>query len=201
MVRSSGSIQMADPRRTNPVLPMAPSPIRRLVLWPSATRKGLYFDAVRTDTLTKPSMAPRARPSSTCDQEGCQLWLGPKITYGGDLKRHDPFNEREPEAEGMEQPMTYWVPSIAPSGPDQADERMSIRLEGRPVHAAGMNGPPGLRNLVRHRHGRGKVAGPKDLLTGDDAASRSVNVIQGPDGHSMSPPKDMDGIFRVDVAE
>ena len=60
-----------------------------------------------------------------------------------------------------------------------------------------MNGPAGLE-LVRIRLENGVVTERENLFK-DEYAIR--DVVQSPDGHLYVATKDLDGIFRVDIAE
>ena len=76
---------------------------------------------------------------------------------------------------GMEQPVYYWNPSIAPSGMTFYDGKAFPAWKGS-VFVGAMSG----RQLVRLSMKAGKVVGEEKLLT--DRCKRTKDVSQGPDG-------------------
>ena len=76
---------------------------------------------------------------------------------------------------GMEQPVYYWNPSIAPSGMTFYDGKAFPAWKGS-VFIGAMSG----RQLVRLSMKGGKVVGEEKLLT--DRCKRTKDVSQGPDG-------------------
>ena len=177
--------------------PFADGAVGHPAVWSYGHRnaQGLYFD-VETDTLYETEHGPKGGDELNVIKKGANYgW--PKITYG--VNYDGTIITNETEAEGMEQPLTYWVPSIAPSGLTKLTSDVYPGWKGD-LFTGGMNGPAGLK-LVRIDMEGGKVVGREDLLTGDDAGFPIRDVIQGPDGHLYVATKDMDGIFRVDVAE
>lgn len=116
----------------------------------------------------------------------------PKITYG--VNYDGTIITRETEAEGMAQPATYWVPSIAPSGLAFLTSDVYPGWQGD-LFAGGMNGPDGLV-LVRINLEDGMVNGTETLLKGELSIR---DVVQGPDGHLYVADRGTNGIFRVDV--
>jgi glucose/arabinose dehydrogenase len=76
---------------------------------------------------------------------------------------------------GMEQPVYYWNPSIAPSGMTFYDGKAFPAWKGS-VFIGAMSG----RQLVRLSMKAGKVVGEEKLLT--DRCKRTKDVSQGPDG-------------------
>ena len=76
---------------------------------------------------------------------------------------------------GMEQPVYYWNPSIAPSGMIFYDGKAFPAWKGS-VFIGAMSG----RQLVRLSIKGGKVVGEEKLLT--DRCKRTKDVSQGPDG-------------------
>ncbi len=154
--------------------------------------QGLYYD-VETDTLYETEHGPKGGDELNVIRKGANYgW--PKITYG--VNYDGTVITDKTEAEGMEQPLTYWVPSIAPSGLTKLTSDVYPGWKGD-LFTGGMNGPAGLK-LVRIDMEDGKVVGREDLFDGEYPIR---DVIQGPDGHLYVATKDMDGIFRVDVAE
>lgn len=150
--------------------------------------QGLYFDAV-TNTLWATEHGPRGGDELNIVQPGTNYgW--PKITYG--VNYDGTIITKETEAEGMTQPETYWVPSIAPSGLAMVTSDKYPGWEGD-LFSGGMNGPDGLV-LMRIDLKDGKVAGTEALLKGESSIR---DVVQGPDGYLYVANKDFDGIFRV----
>jgi aldose sugar dehydrogenase len=174
--------------------PFADGAVGNPAVWSYGHRneQGLYYDA-ETDTLYETEHGPKGGDEFNIIRKGANYgW--PKITYGVDYD--GTIITDQTEAEGMEQPLTYWVPSIAPSGLTKLTSDVYPGWKGD-MFTGGMNGPAGLK-LVRIDMEDGKVAGREDLLV-DQYPIR--DVIQGPDGHLYVATKDMDGIFRVDLAE
>ena len=174
--------------------PFADGAVGNPAVWSYGHRneQGLYYDA-ETDTLYETEHGPKGGDEFNIIRKGANYgW--PKITYGVDYD--GTIITDQTEAEGMEQPLTYWVPSIAPSGLTKLTSDVYPGWKGD-MFTGGMNGPAGLK-LVRIDMEDGKVAGREDLFDGEYPIR---DVIQGPDGHLYIATKDMDGIFRVDVAE
>lgn len=177
--------------------PFADGAVGNPAVWSYGHRnaQGLYYDA-ESDTLYETEHGPKGGDEFNIIKKGANYgW--PKITYGVDYD--GTVITDQTEAQGMEQPLTYWVPSIAPSGLVKLTSDVYPDWKGD-MFTGGMNGPAGLK-LVRIDMEDGQVAGREDLLTGDDAGFPIRDVIQGPDGHLYIATKDMDGIFRVDLAE
>ncbi|MFN4183873.1 MAG: PQQ-dependent sugar dehydrogenase [Hyphomonas sp.] len=150
--------------------------------------QGLYFDAA-TDTLWATEHGPRGGDELNIVKPGVNYgW--PTITYG--VNYDGTVITKETEAEGMAQPETYWVPSIAPAGLTMVTSDKYPGWEGD-LFSGGMNGPDGLV-LVRIDLDGSKVAGKENLLKGEMAIR---DVVQGPDGYLYIANKDFDGIFRV----
>lgn len=154
--------------------------------------QGLYFDA-NTDTLYQTEHGPKGGDEFNAISKGANYgW--PAITYGIDY--NGSIISKHTEKEGMEQPLTYWVPSIAPSGLTRLTTDLYTGWKGDFL-VGGMNGPEGLK-LVRLDMQDGEVAGREDLLTGEYSIR---DVIEGPDGHVYLATKDLDGLYRLDIAE
>ena len=150
--------------------------------------QGLYFDAA-TGTLWATEHGPRGGDELNIIKPGVNYgW--PKITYG--VNYDGTVITKETAAEGMVQPETYWVPSIAPAGLTMVTSDKYPGWEGD-LFSGGMNGPEGLV-LVRIDLQDGKVAGKENLLKGELSIR---DVVQGPDGYLYVAGKDFDGIFRV----
>jgi glucose/arabinose dehydrogenase len=97
----------------------------------------------------------------------------PVITYGIDYNGAviSPFKERE----GMEQPMTYWDPSIAPSGLAIYRGTKFPAWSGDLFVGALVN-----RSVMRVDMENGKVAGQEELFR--ELEKRIRDVREGPDG-------------------
>jgi glucose/arabinose dehydrogenase len=150
--------------------------------------QGLYFDGI-TGTLWATEHGPRGGDELNIVKPGVNYgW--PEITYG--VNYDGTIITRETEAEGMAQPETYWVPSIAPAGLTMVTSDKYPGWEGD-LFSGGMNGPEGLV-LMRIDLENGKVAGKEALLKGEMSIR---DVVQGPDGYLYVANKDFDGIFRV----
>ncbi len=154
--------------------------------------QGLYYDKP-SGTLYETEHGPKGGDEFNIIKPGANYgW--PVITYG--VNYDGTIITEETEKEGMEQPLTYWVPSIAPSGLTRLTSDVYPGWKGD-FFVGGMNGPAGMV-LVRIRMADGAVAERENLFK-DEYPIR--DVAQSPDGHLYIATKDMDGIFRVDVAE
>ncbi len=98
----------------------------------------------------------------------------PVISYGrengGAL-----INGGKTAQDGMEQPVYYWTPSIAPSGLSFYDGKAFPAWKGD-VFVGGMSG----KQLVRLQLKNGRVVGEEKLLM--DRCKRTKDVREGPDG-------------------
>jgi aldose sugar dehydrogenase len=121
----------------------------------------------------------------------------PEITYGVDYD--GTIISSETEMDGMAQPETYWVPSIAPSGMLFYTGEAYPGWQGDLLIGA-MQGPAG-RKLVRvDLDEAGRVLGREDLLTDVGEGYRDVEV--GTDGKLYLATIDIDGkIYRADIVE
>ncbi len=154
--------------------------------------QGLYYDAA-TGTLYETEHGPKGGDELNLVTPGTNYgW--PEITYG--VNYDGTIITTKTEAEGMAQPMTYWVPSIAPSGLVMLTSDLYPGWKGD-LFTGGMNGPAGLE-LTRIDLEDGEVVGKESLFDGEYAIR---DVVQGPDGHLYVATKDFDGIFRVDIVE
>lgn len=154
--------------------------------------QGLYYDKTE-GTLYETEHGPKGGDEFNIIHPGANYgW--PVITYG--INYDGTIITEQTEKEGMEQPLTYWVPSIAPSGLTRLTSDVYPGWKGD-FFVGGMNGPAGLE-LVRIRLEDGKVTERENLFK-DEYAIR--DVVQAPDGHLYVATKDLDGIFRVDLAE
>ena len=154
--------------------------------------QGLYYDAA-TGTLYETEHGPKGGDELNLVTPGTNYgW--PEITYG--VNYDGTIITNKTEAEGMAQPLTYWVPSIAPSGLVMLTSDVYPGWKGD-LFTGGMNGPAGLE-LTRIDMENGEVVGKQSLFDGEYPIR---DVVQGPDGHLYVATKDFDGIFRVDVTE
>ena len=150
--------------------------------------QGMYYDTV-SGTLWETEHGPKGGDELNIITKGANYgW--PKITYG--VNYDGTVITDKTEAEGMQQPETYWVPSIASSGLTMLTSDVYPGWKGD-LFTGGMNGPGGLV-LVRIDLEGGKVVGKEDLLK-DEYSIR--DVVQGPDGYLYIASKDFDGIFKV----
>jgi glucose/arabinose dehydrogenase len=99
----------------------------------------------------------------------------PVITYG--MEYDGRAITDNPVKEGMEQPITYWVPSIAPCGMNfyagDAFPKWKQHLFVATLAA---------QELRRIEVRKGKVVGQEVLFKGTDKTDRMRHVIEGPDG-------------------
>ena len=154
--------------------------------------QGLYYDA-ETGTLYETEHGPKGGDELNIIKRGANYgW--PVITYG--VNYDGTVITEKTEMEGMEQPLTYWVPSIAPAGLTMLTSDVYPGWKGD-LFTGGMNGPAGLE-LTRIDMEDGQVVGKESLFDGEYPIR---DVIQGPDGHLYVATKDFDGIYRVDVVE
>ncbi len=98
----------------------------------------------------------------------------PAITYGVDYS--GAIISDKTEAPGMEQPVVYWVPSIAPSGMTFYDGDLFPQWKGD-LFVGALAG----RHLRRLELAGGEVTGQEELLTG--LRERIRDVRSGPDGY------------------
>lgn len=75
--------------------------------------QGLFYDKA-TDTLYSSEHGPEGGDEINIIQQG-KNYGWPVITYGHEYNTHEPIGEGTAKA-GMEQPLYYYTPSIAPSG-------------------------------------------------------------------------------------
>jgi len=97
----------------------------------------------------------------------------PVISYGINYSGTE-FTEIT-EKEGMEQPIYYWVPSIAPCGMDFVVNSAYTELDGDLLV-----GSLKFKYIERLKVKGNKIVGREKLL---DEAGRMRNVVMGPDGH------------------
>ncbi|HPY40219.1 MAG TPA: PQQ-dependent sugar dehydrogenase [Thiolinea sp.] len=118
----------------------------------------------------------------------------PVITYGEEYGG-GPIGAGKKQQEGMEQPLHYWVPSIAPSG-------MTFYTGNK---YSGWNGSLlvgslKFSKLVRLTLVGGKVAAEENLL--EDEIGRIRDVQQGPDGYLYVLNDETDGgLYRLEPGQ
>lgn len=98
----------------------------------------------------------------------------PTITYGEEYSGK-PIGESKTQAPGMEQPVYYWDPVIAPSGLTIASGKLFPEWKGN-LLVGGLAS----KALVRLVMQGDKVVGEERLLT--DRGERIRDVVEGPDG-------------------
>jgi glucose/arabinose dehydrogenase len=98
----------------------------------------------------------------------------PEISYGR-RNNGEMINSGKTQAAGMEQPVYFWTPSIAPSGMTFYDGKAFPAWKGD-VFVGGMSG----RQVVRLEMKNGHVVGEEKLLM--DRCKRTKDVSEGPDG-------------------
>jgi aldose sugar dehydrogenase len=133
--------------------------------------QGLIYDAI-DNRLYAHEHGPRGGDELNLIERG-KNYGWPVITYGIDYSGAviSPFKERE----GMEQPLVYWDPSIAPSG-------LAIyRGTKFPAWSGDLFvGALAHMKVVRVNMENGKVAGQEDLFV--ELEKRIRDVREGPDG-------------------
>jgi glucose/arabinose dehydrogenase len=150
--------------------------------------QGMVYDP-SSDTLWATEHGPKGGDELNVIRRGANYgW--PVITYG--VNYDGSIITTATEAQGMEQPEVFWVPSIAPAGLTILTSNKYPGWEGN-LFSGGMNGPAGLV-LVRLETENGRVIAKEDLLKGEMPIR---DVVQGPDGYLYVAHKDFDGIFRV----
>lgn len=115
----------------------------------------------------------------------------PVVTYGEEYGG-GVVGDGETDAQGMEQPLHYWVPSIAPSG-------MTFYTGDRYSGWKGslLVGSLKFNRLVRLTLVGNKVAAEERLL--EDAVGRVRDVQQGPDGYVyVLTDEDEGGLYRLE---
>lgn len=116
----------------------------------------------------------------------------PEISYG--INYDGSILTDKTEMPDMQQPMTKWVPSIAPCGMAFATTDTYPGWKGD-LFVGAMEGPAGLK-MVRIDLEDGKVMGREDLLVADGLPIR--DVVEGPDGYLYVVTKQLDGgLYKV----
>ena len=134
--------------------------------------QGLVYDAL-DNRLYEHEHGPQGGDELNLIERG-KNYGWPVITYGIDYDGAiiSPFKEKE----GMEQPLTYWDPSIAPSG------LAMYRGDKFPAWSGDLFvGALAFMKVVRVDMENGKVVGQEDLLA--ELGKRIRDVRAGPDGY------------------
>ncbi|MBU6165507.1 MAG: sorbosone dehydrogenase family protein [Alphaproteobacteria bacterium] len=109
----------------------------------------------------------------------------PSITYGEEYSGK-PISESATQAEGMEQPVYYWDPVIAPSGMLFYSGKAMPEYKGN-ILVGGLRSTALVRLVLKGD----KVVGEERLLT--DRKQRIRDVIEGPAGELYLLTDDVDG--------
>ena len=155
------------------VLPYANSSKRHLGIFTYGHRnpQGLAFDKA-TNTIYENEHGPRGGDEINV-LVGGKNYGWPKITYGVDYTGL-PISDKV-AMDGMEQPLLYWVPSIAPSGMTFYDKDLFKNWKGDLLVSA-LAG----KQLRRVEIKAGKVLRQETFLT--ELKTRFRNIITAPDG-------------------
>lgn len=133
--------------------------------------QGLVYDA-DTKTLWDVEHGPRGGDELNKVEMG-KNYGWPEITYGINYDG-TPITDKT-EMEGMEQPVTYWVPSIAPCG------MMQVKGDKYPGWKNSfLVGALSLQHIARVEVAEGKYVGQERLI---DQLARVRAVEEGPDGY------------------
>jgi glucose/arabinose dehydrogenase len=137
--------------------------------------QGLAYNAA-TGELFDVEHGPRGGDEINLVRKGLNYgW--PIITYGMDYSGAPmPTSEGTAKA-GMEQPVKYWVPSIAPCGSSFYTGNLFPKWQGQLFIAA-----LGTKELHRVEIKDGKAVADEVLLKGGSEDDRMRDVITGPDG-------------------
>jgi glucose/arabinose dehydrogenase len=166
---SDDGTPMGDPF----AMPYAKSPKRHMGIFTYGHRnpQGLVFDKA-TNTIYEHEHGPRGGDEINV-LVGGKNYGWPKITYGVDYTGL-PISNNVAMA-GMEQPLLYWVPSIAPSGMTIYDKDLFKDWKGDLLVSA-LAG----KQLRRVELEAGKVLRQETFLT--ELKTRFRNIITAPDG-------------------
>jgi len=154
-------------------MPHAKSPKRHMGIFTYGHRnpQGLAFDKA-TNTIYEHEHGPRGGDEINV-LVGGKNYGWPKITYGVDYTGL-PISDKV-AMDGMEQPLLYWVPSIAPSGMTFYDKDLFKDWKGDLLVSA-LAG----EQLRRVELEAGKVLRQETFLT--ELKTRFRNIITAPDG-------------------
>ncbi|WP_210191634.1 PQQ-dependent sugar dehydrogenase [Rhodomicrobium vannielii] len=185
-IRTDGSIPEDNP--------FVGRPGARPGIWSYGHRnpQGLAIDP-ETGTLWAHEHGPMGGDELNIIKAGANYgW--PVITYGREYD-DTPINNGQTEEDGMEQPVHYWVPSIAPSGMTVYEGHVSEWKDT--IWLGALVG----QMLVKLKMDHGKVVGEDHYLK--DKVGRIRDVRTGPDGFIyFCTDSEEGGIYRVEpVAE
>lgn len=173
--------------------PFVGTPNARPGIWSYGHRnpQGLAFDAA-TGQLWEQEHGPKGGDELNLIQPG-RNYGWPVITYGVEYSGAA-INNGLTEAEGMEQPVHFWVPSIAPSGLTLYDGHVADWQ-----HTAWLGALAG-QMLVRLKLEDGHVVREERFLK--DELGRIRDVRTGPDGAIYFTTDSEDGgLYRVEPTE
>ena len=156
--------------------------------------QGLVFDAERQILFAHEHGPKGGDELNIIDPGNNYGW--PEITYG--INYDGTFISTETHADGMQQPIHKWVPSIAPSGMTLVNTAAFPEWRGDLLIGA-MNGPKG-RKLVRiDLNDAGSIIATEDLLGDLQLAFR--DVLSTPEDIFLATA-DFDGaIYRIEHAD
>lgn len=156
--------------------------------------QGMVYDATR-GILFAHEHGPKGGDELNVVKKGANYgW--PAITYG--INYNGSIITDQTEAEGMEQPVVKWVPSIAPSGMAIVQTAGFEDWSGD-LLIGGMNGPAGQKLVRIDLDDEGNVVGTIDLL--DDLQVAYRDVISTPSAIYVATA-DLDGfVYRVEIAD
>ena len=147
--------------------------------------QGLTFDK-NTSVLWAHEHGPRGGDELNIIKKGANYgW--PLISYG--INYDGTTFTQNVEAEGMEQPVHYWTPSIAPSGMVYVDSDIYPGWRGNLLV-----GSLRFKYLTRCTLKDGKVVDEEPLMKN---IGRLRNVIQGPDGYIYISVEDPGIIYKL----
>ncbi|MEM5518771.1 PQQ-dependent sugar dehydrogenase [Henriciella sp. AS95] len=157
--------------------------------------QGLVYDAGR-DILWAHEHGPKGGDELNII-EPANNYGWPRITYG--VNYDGTIITEETEAEGMEQPVVKWVPSIAPSGMALVSGDVWADWDGDLI-VGGMNGPKGKKLVHIELDEGGGLIGTEDLLADLDLPYRDVAI--SPDGQLFIATAEAEGtIYEVTRTE
>lgn len=162
--------------------------------WGHRNVQGLLYD-VHSSTLFAHEHGPKGGDELNIIEPG-KNYGWPKITYG--LNYDGTVISNRVSADGLEQPITKWVPSIAPSGMIRYTGATYPEWSGGLLIGA-MNGPAG-QKLVHLELDGTTVVAENHYLT--DLARPIRDIAQGADGFVYVVTHELDGgVYRIDPAE
>ena len=154
--------------------------------------QGLAYDAAN-DIIYESEHGPKGGDEINILAPGTNYgW--PVITYG--VNYDGTIISSIQEKDGMAQPITFWVPSIAPSGLAYYTGDKYPGWTGD-LFSGALDGPAG-QKIVRIDLEDGKVVGREDLFAEMEEQWR--DVVQGPDGYLYLVTNALDGvIYRIEA--